>query len=116
MSEYPFDVQTCRATFILKGLDRNLIDMRNGTLKYLGSYNIKQYRIKRISLLKDIVSQTLATKQRKGNGKTLSFTFQPNADPMINPPSSISIEIVFGRRLLSVILTSFVPTFILVLV
>ncbi len=35
---------------------------------------------------------------------------------MTNSTNSVSIEIKLGRRLLSVILTSFVPTFILVLV
>ncbi len=35
---------------------------------------------------------------------------------MVNPPSSVSIQIVLGRRLLSVTLTSFVPTIILILV
>ena len=35
---------------------------------------------------------------------------------MTNSTNSVSIEIVLGRKLLSVVLTSFVPTIILVLV
>ncbi len=55
MSMYPFDIQTCRATFILKGVDVNLVNLINGSLDYLGPDNVQQYVIIETEFLKDVV-------------------------------------------------------------
>ncbi len=56
---YPFDIQVCRTDLILKGLDRNRINMVNGSLMYFGATNVQQYVVLDVALLKDIVSSAV---------------------------------------------------------
>ncbi len=113
MRLYPFDTQRCRVDIIIKGTDRNLVNLRNGTLKFLGPSVISQYIIKEIYITENLVSSTPTQTLPLNHA---ACTLQPNADPIITPPTSVSLVLVLGRKMLSVVLTSFVPTISLVLV
>ncbi len=91
MRLFPFDTQFCRASFILReGQDEQLIQLEAGTLEFDGPYSVLEYVIKDLKMERNLAGTNLT--------------------------NSVSIEAKLGRRLLSVILTSFVPTVILVLV
>ncbi len=89
MSLYPFDTQWCRADFMLKGTDQHLVNLTTGKLEFDGPFSVLQYVIDDIRMERNIAH---------------------------NLTNSVSIEIKLGRRLLSLVLTSFVPSIILVLV
>ncbi len=59
MALYPFDTQYCRATFLLKGTDRQLVTLVNGTLTFAGSYNVLQYVIRDIKFQRNMVIQII---------------------------------------------------------
>ena len=55
MAQYPFDTQLCFATFILKGTDKQLVNLISGNLEYVGPQNVQEYVIIDISMGKNKV-------------------------------------------------------------
>ena len=86
MAWYPFDTQTCSMIFKVEESLKDLIDLEVGNLTYSGPLDLTQYFVRRRNFFKDRNSNTL------------------------------NVEISLGRRLLSIILTIFIPTVILNLV
>ncbi len=89
MSIYPFDTQTCTAIFILKHNAGQFVQLKPEFVNYLGAIDLPQY-----------------------------FVMSADIQKITVPPdtSAVEIKIAFGRRLLSTLLTSYLPTFIICLV
>ena len=89
MSIYPFDSQKCTAKFILKGSSGRFIDLIGRNASYLGPIHLPQY-----------------------------FVMGTTIKQIIVPPSTsaVQVEIIFGRRLLSTMLSSYLPSFLICLV
>ncbi len=83
MSIYPFDTQKCVALFIMKGNSGNFLDLVGREANYLGPIDLPQYFV-RDTTIKQI-------------------TVPPNTN-------AVQVEIRFGRRLLSTLLSSYLPT------
>ncbi len=64
MRLYPFDTQICRVNIIVKGTDRNLVNMRNGSLHYLGGDIVSQYIIKDVYIAENLVNIKTLSKQQ----------------------------------------------------
>ena len=86
MAWYPFDTQVCSMEFVMVESIRDSVDIVIGNLTYSGPVELTQYFIK-----KQVFS-------KRRNNKGFKITF---------------VSIFLGRRLLSIILTVFVPTLIL---
>ncbi len=89
MSVYPFDTQKCTAVFIMKGNSGEFLDLVGRNAEYLGPIDLPQY-----------------------------FVMDTTIRQMTVPPNTnaVQVEIIFGRRLLSTILSSYLPTFLICLV
>ena len=85
MAWYPFDSQTCHLDFVLDASAAAFVQLVNGTLKYMGPVELAQYFVRRT------VMQQFDYEERSG----------------------VRVLVVFGRRLLSNILTVYVPTVLL---
>ncbi len=88
MALYPFDVQKCSAIFIMKGNLGNFIELLPNSSLYLGPEDLPQYVVLETTIQEYVV-----------------------------PPSTnaVKIDITFGRRILSSILSSYLPTFLICL-
>ncbi len=88
MAIYPFDSQKCSSIFMLKGNAGNFIKLVADQSAYLGPVDLPQY----------FVMETTITE----------ITVPPNTQ-------AVEIEITFGRRILSTMLSSYLPTFFICL-
>jgi hypothetical protein len=86
MQWYPFDIQVCDLTLSLKGKSSDFARLKTEVLQYLGVLEVNQYVVTNFSIL---VRDT-------GPGN-----------------SDLKISIVLGRKLLTIVLTTFVPTVLL---
>ena len=86
MQWYPFDIQVCDLTLSLKGKSSDFARLKTEVLQYLGVLEVNQYVVTNFSMLvRDL-----------GPGN-----------------SDLKISIVLGRKLLTIVLTTFVPTVLL---
>ena len=85
MAWYPFDSQTCHLDFVLDASAADFVQLVNGSLKYLGPVELAQYFV-RNTVMKQFLYKNM---------------------------SGVRVMVVFGRRLLSNILTVYVPTVLL---
>ena len=85
MAWYPFDSQTCHLDFVLDASAADFVQLVNGSLKYLGPVELAQYFV-RDTVMKQFEYENM---------------------------SGVRVMVVFGRRLLSNILTVYVPTVLL---
>ena len=85
---YPFDTQRCRILISLLGDSEEFIDLLPGDLRYLGPKDLTIYFIKNTEI----------------------HTSQ------INKNMVIYVEVTLGRRLLSTVLTVYLPTILLNLI
>ena len=85
MAWYPFDSQTCHLDFVLDASAAFFVELLNGTLEYWGPVELAQY------FVRSTLMQELAYQYRTG----------------------VRVLVVFGRRLLSNILTVYVPKVLL---
>ena len=90
MRWYPFDTQKCSMQFVVDEESKDFVELEMGNLDFTGAKELTQYFVK-----------------KEGVKKTVD---------RINNRHFIQVEIVLGRRLLSLILTIFAPTIILNLV
>ena len=88
MALYPFDTQTCTLDFLLTGNLEDFCYLESGSFNYTGPNELTQYFIKQ-------------------------FYMRNN---LINERNGVSIFIILGRRLLSNILTIYLPTVLLNLI
>ena len=88
MAWYPFDTQRCSMVFVADSSAANSLEIQIDKLNFLGRRELTQYFLKKDSIFKS----------------------------MVGGRKAIYVEIVLGRRLLSIILTIFAPTVILNLV
>jgi len=89
MAVYPFDTQTCSIILIMKGNSGNFVELNAYILKYLGPEDLTMYFVKNYTIF--------------------NTQDESNAD-------AIKVELVFGRRILSTFLTTYLPTFIICMV
>ena len=85
MAWYPFDSQTCHLDFVLDASAAAFVKLVNGTLEYWGPVELAQY------FVRNTLMQEYVYRDRTG----------------------VRVLVVFGRRLLSNILTVYVPTVLL---
>ena len=85
MAWYPFDFQTCHLDFVLDASAASFVELVNGTLEYWGPVELAQY------FVRSTVMKKFPYRDRTG----------------------VRVLVVFGRRLLSNILTVYVPTVLL---
>ena len=85
MAWYPFDSQTCHLDFVLDASAAAFVKLVNGTLEYWGPVELAQYFV-RNTLMQEYVYRD---------------------------HTGVRVLVVFGRRLLSNILTVYVPTVLL---
>ncbi len=90
MSVYPFDTQTCRVVFVMKGNADNLVQLLAKKLDYLGPRELTIYFVKDLKIFSKILHPAEI--------------------------QSVIVELSFGRRILSTILTTYLPTFLICLV
>ncbi len=90
MSVYPFDTQNCEATFVMKGNSDNLVRLISKKLNYLGPKDLRQYFVKDMQIL--------------------DRTLLPDG------VQSANVRLTFARRILSTILTTYLPTFLICLI
>ncbi len=89
MSIYPFDTQKCSAIFIIKGSANQFIRLVADHAQYLGPTDLTQY-----------------------------FVMCTTIEEITVPPATHAVraDIRFGRRILSTVLSSYLPTFLICLV
>ncbi len=90
MANFPFDTQRCDVVVIMKGNTGKFVDMVEGALRYMGPIDLTQYFIRRVAIKEDSVG-------REGE-------------------KAVRVSIVFGRRVLATILTTYLPTLLLCIV
>ena len=89
MMWYPFDVQECHLNFTSKKVTAKFVELVPGELNYIGKKELDQYYIR---------------------GDPILLSDNTSGDIVIK------VNISFGRRLLSIILTVYFTTFLLNLV
>lgn len=89
MAVYPFDTQRCLVKFTMKGNSGNFALLQTDTLRYLGPIDLTQYFV-------------------KGS----SFSLLEASDGL----EGLQVEIILGRRILSQILTTYLPTMLICIV
>ena len=85
MQWYPFDVQSCTLKLSMKGKSSDFARLRADVLQYLGILEVNQYIV-------DFYTMSVVEEFNK---------------------STLEVDIILGRRLLTIILTTFVPTVLL---
>ena len=90
MAMYPFDTQKCSIKLVPAGNSGEFIDLVPGLLNYTGPLELTQYFIKNYT----IENSTCAHTKEQG----------------------ITVSIIFGRKILATILTTYLPTLLLCLV
>ena len=88
MDWYPFDIQVCQAVFGIVKSQENFVQLSSRGIEYIGSTDLALYYLL---------------------GK-----LQKNMDT--GSTRQVVVELIFGRRLLSIILTVFIPTLLLNLI
>ena len=89
MAVYPFDTQKCSVVLILKGNRGKFVQMMLDEMNYLGPIDLAQYFVKET--------------------KITEYEVPPNI-------AAVKVDIVFGRRLLAAMLTTYLPTILICLV
>ncbi len=89
MVVYPFDTQRCSAKFTMKGNSGKFIELVPGGLRYLGPIDLTQYFVEEYTIR--------------------NVTIPPGI-------RAVDVQLQFGRRILSTILTTYLPTFLICLV
>ncbi len=89
MIVYPFDTQRCSALFVMKGNSGKFVELVAADINYLGPIDLTQYFVE---------DYTMA-----------EITIPPGIH-------AVKVELTFGRRILSTILTTYLPTFLICLV
>ena len=84
MNWYPFDLQKCSLILQMKGKGKDFADLNTDHLMYLGSDEVNQYVV-----------------------------YSNKMQLLPEDPSQVEIVIKLGRNLLTIILTTFVPTVLL---
>ena len=85
---YPFDSQTCQMIFHVQGTDQEFVNLIKNNFTYSGPTELMQYFIKKTVMV----------------------------DQVIDGIQMVKVEVVLGRRLLSIILTVYFPTLLLNLI
>ena len=85
MAWYPFDTQRCSMVYVLETASEKDVELVLGNLKYSGPLELTQYFIKERRM-----------HRRKVDGRNMIF-----------------VDVFMGRKLLSIIMTVFVPSLIL---
>ena len=85
---YPFDSQTCQMIFHVQGTDQEFVNLIKNNFTYSGPTELMQYFIKKTIMV----------------------------DQVIDGIQMVKVEVVLGRRLLSIILTVYFPTLLLNLI
>ncbi len=88
MSVYPFDTQKCSAVFIMKGNAGNFVKLVSKEASYLGPIDLPQYYIMKTRIENVIVPSNV---------------------------NAVKVDLTFGRRILSTVLSSYLPTFLICL-
>ena len=88
MRWYPFDIQTCTMDLELNGILTDFVDIFPGVFRYLGDEELTQYIIKDSRMLRYNVDEIFGVK----------------------------VSVTLGRLLLGTILTTYIPTIILVII
>ncbi len=89
MAVYPFDTQVCSIVMVMKGNTGEFAEVFADTISYSGPIDLSQYFVKDYSLLKET---------------------------MTSGENSVKVKLVFGRRVLSTFLTTYLPMIVLCLV
>ena len=89
MAWYPFDLQKCTIVMGLRSKDVNYMEIIPKLLEYTGPKDLSQYYVKEFRM-KKVLMRYMKKKQ-----------------------NTIVVEVILGRRLLSTILTVYVPTILL---
>lgn len=89
MNIYPFDSQQCQMQFIMKGNSGNFARLRKSVLRYTGKIDLTQYFIKGWQIYESKLASNL---------------------------DSVIVEIALGRRILSEIMTTYLPTTLICIV
>ncbi len=89
MRVYPFDTQNCSVQLIMKGNSGKFARLISRELKYLGPIDLTLYYVKETDMNNVIIYPDI---------------------------EAVRVEVIFGRRLLSTMLTIFLPTFLICLV
>ncbi len=86
MSVYPFDSQKCSCIFLMKGNAGKFVHLAAANASYLGPTDLPQYFVMATEITETLV-----------------------------PPGkqAVMVQIKFGRRILSTILSSYLPTFLI---
>ena len=90
MAVFPFDTQRCSVILTTKGNSNKFIELFTAALNYLGPIDLTQYFVKSTSMETHLLVSS-------------------------NEPA-IKVDIVFGRRILAPILTTYLPTILLCIV
>ena len=85
MAWYPFDTQRCRMILTLASSAYLMMELQPGELNYFGSQDLTMYFIKEIKI----------------------------EHGMMGSKPMVYVEVMLGRRLLSTVLTIYLPTFLL---
>ncbi len=88
MAVYPFDVQKCSTIFTMKGTSGNFIKLLANSSAYLGPEDLPQYVVLETTISEVLVDQGT---------------------------NAVRVDITFGRRILSTVLSSYLPTFLICL-
>ena len=86
---YPFDTQECSAIFVLKGNSDNFVKLTANVLKYNGPTDLTQYFVKSSEIFNNITD---------------------------NVAEGIEVRVHLGRRLLSMFMTTYLPTLLICMV
>ena len=86
MAMFPFDTQQCSVILIMKGNTNKFVNMTHNQLEYIGPVDLTQYFIKKVKFGTHLVLPGV---------------------------QGLKVDIVFGRRVLATILTTYLPTILL---
>ncbi|CAM6054349.1 unnamed protein product [Sphagnum tenellum] len=89
MAVYPFDTQRCSVIVIMKGNSGKFARLIQENLRYLGPIDLRQYFVKDTLMLNHTVPPDVA---------------------------AVKVDIIFGRRILAPILTTYLPTILICIV
>ena len=100
MNWYPFDLQTCSMILAMKGKGEDFADLHPDNLQYLGKFEVNQYVVYSYKL-QQLPENPSQVRIRIPIILQISILFQ------------VEVVIHMGRNLLTIILTTFVPTVLL---
>ncbi len=88
MAFYPFDTQNCSVTFIMKGNSGKFVRLLANNISYAGPTDLTMYFVKNITISNVVIHPGI---------------------------EAVAIELIFGRRILNTILTTYLPTLLICL-